>query len=117
MPMERTSEARRKYTMQDIQDWSWFWDGVNAQEYPPIEGPHLRWPDEFPIRSVTALRVALLEIKTVPAIYRAAWRDNKRISDEKVLAQVLDDAGFNGQQLVLSATTGAKSDVRSSWSF
>ncbi|KAK4048212.1 hypothetical protein OIV83_004917 [Microbotryomycetes sp. JL201] len=111
VPMEAASEARRKYTRQDMEDWSSYWDLVNAQEYPPIEGAHLQWPDEFPIRSVTALRVALLEEKVVPAIYRAAWRDNKRISDEKVLTQVLDAAGFNGRQLVLSATTGSKSEA------
>lgn len=80
-------------------------------QYPPIEGPHLKWNSAFPLRSVTALRVALLDLKTVPAIYRAAWRDDKDISDDGVLIQVLNANGFNGQGLVLSATTGPKAEV------
>lgn len=83
-----------------------------TQEYPPIEGPHLQWPSEFPIRSVTSLRIALLEPKTVPAIYRAAWRDKKRISDEKVLAEVLNANGFDGKALVEAVKTGAEAEVR-----
>jgi 2-hydroxychromene-2-carboxylate isomerase len=111
VPMNSLSEAKRQYNAQDLMDWSAYWDGCNAKEYPPIEGPHLRWPDEFPIRSVTALRVAIIEPKTVPAIYRAAWRDNQRISDDKVLANVLSANGFNGSQLVLAATTGSKAET------
>lgn len=111
VPMNTLSEAKRRYNAQDLMDWSAYWDGCNAKEYPPIEGPHLRWPDEFPIRSVTALRVAIIEPKTVPAVYRAAWGDNQRISDEKVLANVLSANGFNGAQLVLAATTGSKAET------
>lgn len=111
VPMNSLSEAKRAYNAQDLMDWSAYWDGVNAKEYPPIEGPHLRWPDEFPIRSVTALRVALIDPKVVPAIYRAAWRDNQRISDDKVLANVLNANGFNGTQLVTAATTGSKAET------
>ncbi|KAK4057300.1 hypothetical protein OIO90_001797 [Microbotryomycetes sp. JL221] len=111
VPMERTSAARNKYIKQDISDWSSYWDLVNAQEYPPIEPAQLQWPKEFPIRSVTALRVCLLDEKTVPCIYRAAWRDNKPISDENVLIQVLNEGGFNGKQLILNATSGTKSEA------
>lgn len=63
--------AKREYAAQDLKDWVEWWRAVNAQEYPPIEGPEFVYPDEFPIRSVTALRVALLEPKTIPAICKS----------------------------------------------
>ncbi|SCZ90306.1 BZ3500_MvSof-1268-A1-R1_Chr9g10785 [Microbotryum saponariae] len=111
VPMESMSEARRKYKMQDLQDWNRYWTAVNAQEYPPIDGPSMAWPDEFPIRSVTALRVALLERKTIPCLFRAAWRDNRRISDDQVVVEVLTAAGFDGKTLV-ARSLAAKDQLR-----
>ncbi|SCV70047.1 BQ2448_1441 [Microbotryum intermedium] len=111
VPMESMSEARRNYNMQDLQDWNRYWTAVNAQEYPPIDGPSMVWPDEFPIRSVTALRVALLEPKTIPALFRAAWRDNRRISDDQIVVEVLTAAGFDGKTLV-ARSLSAKDQLR-----
>ncbi|KAL8277401.1 hypothetical protein RQP46_010241 [Phenoliferia psychrophenolica] len=110
VPMETMPEAKKTYILQDQQVWAKYWNAINAQEYPPLDPVGFQWPDEFPIKSVTALRVAILEPKTVPAIYRAAWSDNKPISDNKVLADVLDAAGFAGAKLVLDATTGLKAE-------
>lgn len=111
VPSTSMSEARAKYNMQDLNDWSAYWDGVNSQEIPPLEGPQLAWPSTFPIRSVTSLRVALLDLRTVPAIYRAAWRDDKPISEDKVLVEVLNANGFDGESLVARATTGPEAEV------
>lgn len=61
-------EPKRNYMRKDLEDWNAYWNAVNSQEYPEIEGPNFVYADEFPIRSVTALRVAILEPKTVPAI-------------------------------------------------
>ncbi|KAK4700647.1 hypothetical protein P7C70_g5596, partial [Phenoliferia sp. Uapishka_3] len=111
MPMLTMPEVKRKYVLQDQRDWTKYWNAVNAQESPPDEPVELNWPDTFPIRSPTALRVAILEPNTVPAVYYAAWRDKKGISDNEVLADVLLAAGFDGEKLVRDATTGAKSQT------
>lgn len=100
--------AKVQYAKQDLQDWNTYWSAVNSQEYPPIDPPNFQYCDEFPIRSVTALRVALLEPLAVAAIFKAAWSQNLRISDPKVLAEVLTAAGFNGTKLVTEVTTGSK---------
>jgi hypothetical protein len=58
------------------------------------------------------LSLAFFELLLTEATaVRAAWRDNKNISDSKVLEQVLNDAGFAGQKLVLDITTGGKAEV------
>lgn len=101
-------ESKRKYAQKDLEDWNQYWNAVNTQEYPPIESPDFKYCSEFPIRSVTALRVALLEPKTVACIYRACWSEDKRVSDPQVLAEVLTAAGFDGPKLVAAATTGPK---------
>lgn len=106
LPGQALIPAKQKYASQDILDWVRYWSAVNKQEYPPIEGPNFRWPDEFPIRSVTALRVAILDPSTIPAIYRAAWEKNAKISDPLVLEEVLQAASFDGKKLVAQVTTG-----------
>lgn len=52
-------------------------------------------PSKFPIRSVLALRVALIEPAVIPAVYTAAWVDDVDIADEGALADVLLRAGFD----------------------
>lgn len=45
------------------------------------------------------------------SIDKAAWGRNQKISEEKVLAEVLTEAGFNGIKLLSDATTGTKAAV------
>ncbi|KAM0750379.1 thioredoxin-like protein [Meredithblackwellia eburnea MCA 4105] len=108
VPMQNMPEEKQRYARQDQEDWVRYWSAVNAQEHPPLPPVKLEWPDEFPIRSVTALRVALLEPKTIGPIYQAAWAENKAISSPEVLASVLTSAGFAGEKLVADATTGPR---------
>lgn len=68
VPSESVPPAKAAYNAQDLVDWSRYWGAVNAQASPPIAPPNLTWPDEFPIRSVVALRVVLLEPKAIAAI-------------------------------------------------
>ncbi|MCB9676900.1 MAG: 2-hydroxychromene-2-carboxylate isomerase [Alphaproteobacteria bacterium] len=63
-------------------------------------GQPFRFTDHFPLRTVTALRVALVEPATTAALYRAAWAHNRDIADEAVLVALLDEAGFDGADLV-----------------
>jgi 2-hydroxychromene-2-carboxylate isomerase len=66
-------------------------------------GVPFKFPSRFPIRSVTALRVAIAEPAATTALYRAAWGEDRDISDDDVVAAVLDAAGFDGEALLVSS--------------
>lgn len=125
--------TKQAYASKDMNDWVVYWSAVNEQEYPPIgllsssvafsivtpdvimdgiEPLNFKFASEFPIRSVTALRVCLLEPKTITAIYRAAWANDEPISNPEVLARVLMEAGFDGKKLIKDVSTGgSKAEV------
>lgn len=50
-------------------------------------------------------------MRTDSSTDRAAWSENRPISDPKVLAQVLNAAGFAGDKLLLDVTSGEKAEV------
>ena len=54
----------------------------------------------FPLRTVLPLRIAILEPKTTPILYRAAWMEGCNIGVPDVVARVLSSAGFDGAELV-----------------
>ena len=91
VPLLAMNPARRAWMAQDIDAWA------------EHRGVPFRFSPTFPLRTVTPLRVALLDSGTVPAIYSAAWAEGRDIGDEAVLTEVLDDAGFDGASLI-SAT-------------
>jgi 2-hydroxychromene-2-carboxylate isomerase len=88
VPLFAMSEAKREYMLQDLDDWAKWW------------GVDFRFPEQFPLRTVAALRVALQDPSTTPHIYRAAWVQGKNIGDDDVLIGVLDAAGFDGVALL-----------------
>ena len=83
-----------------------FWSAVNQQEYPPIPRFDFYWNDHFPIKTVTALRISILEPRVVNCLFRAIWVDNLDVSDEKILLKLLNDNGFNGRKLLNDITKG-----------
>ena len=93
VPMMAISDAKRNYGARDMQMWKDYWGGVD-----------LRFPDDFPLRTVLPLRVSIVEPKVVPHVYAAAWQQNKNVGDPGVLRQVLLDAGFvNADELIRGA--------------
>jgi 2-hydroxychromene-2-carboxylate isomerase len=46
----------------------------------------------------------------IPAIYSAAWRDDKNIGDPEVLTAVLSGAGFDAKALIAAADTAEVKD-------
>lgn len=92
VPLLAMSEPRRRYFARDLDDWARLW------------GVPFRFPDTFPLRTVLALRVALVEPATTRALYRAAWVENRDIGDRGALTAVLDAAGFAGAALVGQAS-------------
>eukprot|EP00118_Oscarella_pearsei_P012456 m.92105 g.92105 ORF g.92105 m.92105 type:complete len:433 (+) comp36712_c0_seq26:1978-3276(+) len=94
MPLLELSEAKRKYAAQDLQDW--------ISDHGRIA---FKMPSKFPIMSVSALRVAIVEQsdKLRNCLYKAAWVDDRNISDPDVLCQVLNESDFNGRDLLAKA--------------
>jgi 2-hydroxychromene-2-carboxylate isomerase len=88
IPLFTFGQARMAYMMRDLVDWSEWWD------IPFNFAPH------FPMRTVTAGRVAIIDPSTTSAIYRAAWVDGVDLNDDMALAEALTRAGFDGPALV-----------------
>jgi hypothetical protein len=70
--MYAMSDNKRKYLMEDMHSWTRLWRavmkqaGFDAHEIDEIV--QLNWPDIFPIKSVAALRIAILEPATIDCI-------------------------------------------------
>lgn len=78
VPIDEFPAAKRSYYLRDLMHWASHW------------GVPFRWPSRFPVRSVTALRLALAagdQIAAVSqALFRAYWADDRDISEPAVLA-------------------------------
>ncbi|GBG27152.1 Glutathione S-transferase kappa 1 [Hondaea fermentalgiana] len=92
VPMLAISSVKRAYGGLDMQDWCAFHDNVP-----------LRFPDDFPLRTVLPLRVAIADPAVTKHIYQAAWTQNKNVGDKDVLRQVLEKAGFDAETLFSQA--------------
>lgn len=88
VPIFTFGEARRAYLMQDLLDWASWW------AVPFRFNPH------FPMRTVTAGRVAIVDPSTTESIYAAAWANGTNLNDDAELIEALNDAGHNGADLV-----------------
>lgn len=88
VPIATFSEPRRQWAMRDMKRWAEAW------------GVPLRFPSQFPLRTVTALRVAIVEPRTTDCIYRAAWAEDRDIGEPNTLRDVLNGAGFPGAELL-----------------
>ena len=95
LPMMAMAEAKRAYMAADLRRWCEWW------------GIELNWPSSFPLRTVAALRIALVEPRVSDALFRAAWVDNLNIGDAAVLRRVLIDAGFDADALAMRANATA----------
>jgi len=91
VPLFAMSEPRQAWMSRDMQNWARWW------EVP------LTFPSCFPLRTITPLRVSLVEPATIDALYRAAWVDDLDIGNETVLQSVLSKAGFDASALLEAA--------------
>jgi 2-hydroxychromene-2-carboxylate isomerase len=79
--------------------------GLDMTRWAEHYGVPLAFPSRFPIRSVKALRM-VLEVPDaqkpalVHALFRAAWADDRDLSDDAALADIATSAGFDGENLV-----------------
>jgi len=95
VPLFAMNDAKQRYYGRDLFDWAGHW------------GVPLRFSDAFPLRTVTALRVALAEPRATMPLYRAAWLDNLNIGEPEVLGAVLEGAGLDAPSLLARAETDA----------
>ncbi|KAF2650509.1 protein disulfide [Lophiostoma macrostomum CBS 122681] len=114
LPASAASAQKAIYSRQDHADWVRFWNSVNEQEGRPDKAIEFHWADVFPIRTPTVLRCAIVEPACVPFLYRACWEKNSNVADDSVLTTVLNDAGFDGVDIVRrSAEQEIKEKLRS----
>ncbi|HWM84774.1 MAG TPA: 2-hydroxychromene-2-carboxylate isomerase [Kofleriaceae bacterium] len=92
VPILAMSESKRRYMGRELSTWSSAW------QVP------FRWSSHFPLRTVTALRLALVAGDRIAelsmALYRAAWVDDRNLDDAAVLADVLSSLGFDAQAMM-----------------
>ncbi len=88
VPLFAMNASKQAWMGQDMQAWAQWW------------GVPLQFPSHFPLRTVTALRLSLLEPGVTPAIYAAAWAEDRDISQAQVLAEILEDEGLDAPALL-----------------
>lgn len=88
VPLDQFPAPRRAYVMRDLLHWAAHW------------GVPLRWPSRFPMRTVTALRLALAteaaggDLAAVShALFCAYWVDDRDLADPRVLRDFGELAG------------------------
>lgn len=82
VPMLAAHPNKARYYLQDMMDWA------KARQADFIFNAH------FPLRSVNALRVAIIEPRAIGPIFEAAWAHDQDIGDMEVLGAVLEKAGL-----------------------
>ncbi|RMZ66379.1 ring zinc finger [Pyrenophora seminiperda CCB06] len=112
LPRSVVSPAKAAWGRRDHADWVAWWNAVAAQE-GERKKIAFHYNDKFPIRTPLALRVAIVEPDVVPLLFEACWELNKNVSDDAVLCSVLDQAGYDGTELIARANeAGPKAKLR-----
>lgn len=68
LPMAAVSKTKALWSKQDHADWTKYWNAVNVQDGNRDENIDFYWADQFPIRTPTVLRVALVDPTLVPLL-------------------------------------------------
>lgn len=109
VPLFAVPESKRRHFLADMARWADFY------------GVPISFPTRFPMNTVKPLRIVLClsdndreaRGRAVTAIFNALWVEDRDISDDAVLLNVLTEAGFHGEELLSRATTdNAKTALR-----
>ncbi|KAJ3219936.1 hypothetical protein HDU67_008465 [Dinochytrium kinnereticum] len=104
VPMLTMAAVKREYGAKDMMDWNHYWSNLRYSDGSLPRKVELNFPSVFPIRSVTPSRVILVNPETTEAIFSAAWEKDIQVADADKLKEVLDRAGFNGEDLIKRAS-------------
>lgn len=83
VPLHTFSAARAAWTRRDLHD------------HATWRGTPFTFASTFPLRTVLALRVALLEPRARRPLFRAAWAEDRDLGRPEVVAEVLRAAGLD----------------------
>jgi len=99
VPLMAMHETKRQYLARDMMYWASQW------EVP------FRFTSRFPMRTVTALRLAIAAGDRIGdlshALYKALWVDDRDINDDTELRDILTSTGFDADAM-MDATAAAK---------
>jgi len=92
VPLLNMSAAKRRYYARDLENWAAYWKAP------------FKFTTRFPMKTVTALRLALQAGDRIAdmthALYRALWVDDRDISDEATLRDILSANNFDAEALL-----------------
>ena len=83
------------------------WNGEELDRWAAHHGVDFRFPSNFPVRTVLALRAALIAPAITMPMYRALWVDDRDIGNPEVVAAVIAECGLNPTEVLEAAVTDA----------
>ncbi len=100
VPLFAMPQAKRAYVRRELDRWARWWDVP------------LRFPRNFPIRTVAALRLTLLagahQAALIARLFRAAWVEDRDLADLDTLRALATDVGLDPARVDDTATPAAK---------
>jgi 2-hydroxychromene-2-carboxylate isomerase len=92
VPLLAMPESKRAYMYRDLDHWAAYF------------GVPFRFASRFPMRTVTALRLALLagdrRVELSHALFRALWVEDRDLDDAATLAEILRRHGFDPESML-----------------
>jgi 2-hydroxychromene-2-carboxylate isomerase len=110
VPLFTFSAAKRAYLGLDLERWATYW------QVP------FKFPAQFPLRTVYALRVALIRPELTQHLYGWAWQEGEDLGDEAVLRErlsnevedvdaLMEAAGAVDNKQILRSNTGLANEL------
>ncbi len=95
VPLFDMPESKRAYTYRDLDHWASYW------------GVPFRFASRFPMRTVTALRLALLAGDRIAelsqALFHALWVEDGDLDDVRTLSEILRRQGYDAEDMLSRA--------------
>jgi 2-hydroxychromene-2-carboxylate isomerase len=95
VPLFDMPESKRAYTYRDLDHWASYW------------GVPFRFASRFPMRTVTALRLALLAGDRIAelsqALFHALWVEDADLDDLHTLSEILRRQGYDADDMLSRA--------------
>ena len=104
VPLFEQPKAKQAYLARDVQMWAAHFDVP------------FHWPSRFPMRTITALRLALAADADIArlshVLFRAYWAEDQNIDDKQILTEILAGHGFDPALLERTDDPAIKDQLR-----